>query len=124
PEVPWVPLMGGGALRRAAEADLYRRSAAVFLEDALATIIYTSGTTGEPRGAMLTHGNIVSDVEACLKVVGIGPTDLSLSFLPLCHIFERMAGLYVMLRAGVTIAYARSMDTVGEDAMAVKPTII
>ena len=76
--------------------------------DDLATIIYTSGTTGEPKGAMLTHGNIASNVDGVLSRCSIStPTDTCLSFLPLCHIFERMAGLYAMLRRGVTIAYAR-----------------
>src|SRR5207245_2157635 len=73
----------------------------------LATIIYTSGTTGDPKGAMLTHDNIAANVEACLKVVELVSTDSCLSFLPLCHIFERMAGLYAMLAAGATIAYPR-----------------
>jgi long-chain acyl-CoA synthetase len=82
------------------------------------------GTTGEPKGAMLTHENIVFDVDACMRVVTLLPSDLSLSFLPLCHIFERMAGLYAMLRGGATIAYAESMDTVGANAVEVRPTIL
>jgi long-chain acyl-CoA synthetase len=113
-----------GAARREAEPSAYRDSAGRLGPDDLATIIYTSGTTGEPKGAMLVHGNIAFDVDSCLKVVEMGPDDSCLSFLPLCHIFERMAGLYAMLRAGVTIAYGQSMDTVAADAMEVRPTIL
>jgi long-chain acyl-CoA synthetase len=92
--------------------------------DDLATIIYTSGTTGEPKGAMLTHGNITSNVWAGLQVMHLTYTDRCLSFLPLCHIFERMAGLYAMLAAGVTIAYAQNIDSVAADAVVVRPTVL
>jgi long-chain acyl-CoA synthetase len=117
-------LLARGAALRAADPGAYRESAASVQADDLATIVYTSGTTGDPKGAMLTHGNIASNVTACLEIVDLGPTDRSLSFLPLCHIFERMAGLYAMMRAGATIAYARGFDTVGDDAQEVHPTIL
>jgi long-chain acyl-CoA synthetase len=73
---------------------------------------------------MLTHDNIASNVEACLHVVELSAADSCLSFLPLCHIFERMAGLYAMLAAGCTIAYARSVDTVAADAQEIRPTML
>jgi len=113
-----------GRRARAATPGAFRAAAEQVRPDDLATIIYTSGTTGDPKGAMLTHGNITFDVDACLEVVTLGPTDTCLSFLPLCHIFERMAGLYAMLRAGATIAYAESMDTVAANAVEVRPTVI
>jgi len=109
---------------RTADPGAFRRSADAVKSEDLATIIYTSGTTGEPKGAMLTHGNVGSNVEACLKVVNLNETDTCLSFLPLCHIFERMAGLYAMLEGGCTIAYAQSIDTVAADAMEVHPTVL
>jgi len=90
----------------------------------LATIVYTSGTTGEPKGAMLTHANILSNIEACCKLIDLGPDDVSLSFLPLSHIFERMAGYYMMLHQGVIIAYAESIDTVPVNLTEVCPTIV
>ena len=95
--------------------------------DDVATIIYTSGTTGEPKGVMLTHGNITSNVVAGLERIPVQrSTDPQecLSFLPLSHIFERMAGHYLMLHAGVVINYAVSIDTVSADMMDVRPTLM
>ena len=123
-DLPLEELMRRGQERRAAAPGAIRESAAAIRPDDLATIIYTSGTTGEPKGAMLTHGNIASNIEAGLKVLGLRSGDTCLSFLPLCHIFERMAGLYAMLEAGVTIAYAQSLDTVASDAVEVRPTVL
>ena len=121
---PWTTVLADGERRRTADPNGFRVLADATRPNDLATIIYTSGTTGEPKGAMLTHDNIASNVLACLEVVELKPTDSCLSFLPLCHIFERMAGLYAMLAAGCTIAYARSVDTVAVDAQEVRPTIL
>ncbi len=90
----------------------------------LATLVYTSGTTGEPKGAMLSHDNILSNLEACSELIEIGPEDECLSFLPLSHIFERMGGYYMMLHQGVVISYAESIDTVPANLTEVKPTIV
>ncbi|HEY2955511.1 MAG TPA: long-chain fatty acid--CoA ligase [Candidatus Eisenbacteria bacterium] len=117
-------LIRRGKELRAADPGAFARLAAERNPGDVATIIYTSGTTGEPKGAMLTHANIVFDVDSCLRVVDLRPSDIALSFLPLSHVFERMAGLYAMLRAGVTIAYAESMDTVAANAVEVRPTIL
>ncbi len=92
--------------------------------DDLATLIYTSGTTGEPKGVMLTHNNFVSNIKAALQVILADDRDLFLSFLPLSHSFERMAGYYTAFSAGCTIAYAQSIDTVAKDLQEVKPTIM
>jgi long-chain acyl-CoA synthetase len=117
-------LLARGAALRQAEPGAFRAAAAAVRPDDLATIIYTSGTTGEPKGAMLTHGNIASNVDAALRVLSYQSTDRCLSFLPLCHIFERMAGLYAMLACGVCIAYGQSIEKVGDDALEVQPTIM
>ncbi len=89
----------------------------------LATIIYTSGTTGEPKGVMLTHGNIASNVDTCRPLLTVNDRDECLSLLPLSHIFERMAGHYLMLSAGVVISYAESFDAVAANLLEVRPTI-
>ena len=89
----------------------------------VATIIYTSGTTGEPKGVMLTHGNLAANMRAATLVLDVDHEDTALSFLPLSHSFERMAA-YVYLFAGVTMIFAESFDTVGRDIVAVRPTII
>jgi long-chain acyl-CoA synthetase len=89
----------------------------------LATIIYTSGTTGEPKGVMLTHGNLVSNLKAASEVLSVNQEDVALSFLPLSHAFERMV-MYVYLAAGVTITFAESFDTIARDIAAVRPTLL
>jgi len=89
-----------------------------------ATIVYTSGTSGTPKGVMLTHQNILTNVRAVLERIPLGPQDGVLSFLPLSHILERMAGFYTILYAGGTIAYAGSLDTIAEDIRAIRPTLM
>jgi long-chain acyl-CoA synthetase len=101
----------------------FRDAARAIAPDRLATIIYTSGTTGEPKGVMLTHGNLVANMRAATIVLDVGHEDIALSFLPLSHSFERMAS-YVYLFAGVTMIFAESFDTVGRDIVAVRPTLI
>jgi long-chain acyl-CoA synthetase len=88
------------------------------------TIIYTSGTTGEPRGALLTHGNFLSNIESSLQYLHVDQNDVFLSFLPLCHVFERMAGHYLACYSASTIAYAESIDTVAQNMGEVKPTVM
>jgi long-chain acyl-CoA synthetase len=90
----------------------------------LATIVYTSGTTGLPKGAMLSHGNLLSNVEGIRPIVSLKPTDQSLSYLPLSHIFERTAGQFVTLQAGGTIAYSKGIHTIVDDFKKTPPTIL
>ena len=89
-----------------------------------ASVIYTSGTTGVPKGSILTHWNFLSNVNAALSVLRIDPTDSCLSFLPLSHVFERTAGYYTMLTAGVSIAYAETMESVADNMLELSPTIM
>ena len=101
--------------------------------DDLASLIYTSGTTGKPKGVRLTHANFRDNVSQCYRrfadrpdrdpdVPGISAETTTLSFLPLAHVFERMAGHYMMFAAGATVAYAESPDTLREDFGLVRPT--
>jgi long-chain acyl-CoA synthetase len=92
--------------------------------DELATLIYTSGTTGDPKGVMLTHGNIASNVTTCSQLFSFLDSDECLSFLPLSHIFERMFGHYSMFHAGVLINYAGSIDTVAADMQDRRPMMM
>jgi long-chain acyl-CoA synthetase len=101
--------------------------------DDLASLIYTSGTTGKPKGVQLTHGNFRANVNGIRKRVGPRPDkdpdipvfdekDRTLSFLPLAHVFERVAGHFLQFAAGSTVAYAESTDTVADDIKLVSPT--
>ena len=93
-------------------------------EEDLAAIVYTSGTTGRPKGVMLTHKNVVSNVINTLKTVSPRPGDVFLSFLPLSHTFERMAGYYLALGMGCTIVFTRSIQQLAEDFRIVRPNVI
>ena len=106
------------------QSDRLRSRFSQIRSDAVASIIYTSGTTGEPKGVMLTHDNFMHNVLASRKALQMGEGDVHLSFLPLSHVFERMAGYYLMIFLGATIAYAENMDTVPQDLLEVKPTFI
>jgi long-chain acyl-CoA synthetase len=118
-------LRARGRVVLARDAEAVRRRAAEARPDDLATLVYTSGTTGDPKGVMLTHRNIVSNVEGAKQVfMEFGPADVALSFLPLSHIFERMAGYYMMLNAGATIAYAEGVEQVPANMAEVRPTVM
>jgi len=92
--------------------------------ETVATIIYTSGTTGEPKGSMLTHSNFLSNIEMAAQVFKFyKQDDIALSFLPLSHVLERMAGHYQSMYHKVPVAYAESIDQVPENILEIKPTI-
>jgi long-chain acyl-CoA synthetase len=104
-------------------AESWRRDALQIAPDDLATIIYTSGTTGEPKGVMLSHDNIHSNVIATAQAVNTTADDIALSFLPLSHIFER-TGDYWHFSNGLSIAYVESFDFVPVAMSQVRPTIV
>lgn len=91
--------------------------------DEPATIIYTSGTSGPPKGVLLTHRNLVSNMKACLQVISIGPDDTALSFLPLAHAFERLLD-YGFFWAGARIAYAEGPERAALNFQEVRPTVV
>ena len=91
--------------------------------DQLATIIYTSGTTGEPKGVMLTHSNLISNLIDGAGNLSFDEKDIALSVLPLSHIFERQA-MYMYLYQGMAVYYAESLETIGPNLREVRPTIL
>jgi long-chain acyl-CoA synthetase len=113
----------GAAAETPQSVDEYRRTADGVRPDELATLIYTSGTTGKPKGVMLTHNNIHSNVAASKHALPFRGNDVTLSFLPLSHILQRMAD-YLMFATGSSIAYAESIDTVPANLVEVRPTIV
>jgi long-chain acyl-CoA synthetase len=92
--------------------------------DDLATIIYTSGTTGMSKGVMLTHGNILSNCEDSLVALGLNDRDMTLSFLPVAHSFERTAGYYAVMMGGGTIAYAEGLTQIAANLLEIEPTVV
>ncbi len=101
---------------------LVRSRMDVVKQEDLATIIYTSGTTGNPKGVMLSHKNILSNVEACIEPIPADQHSKVLSFLPVCHIYERMLH-YLYMYLGCSIHFAESMETIGENIREVKPDV-
>jgi long-chain acyl-CoA synthetase len=92
--------------------------------DDLATFIYTSGTTGASKGVMLSHGNLIANCESNLTALELNETDMTLSFLPVAHSFERTAGYYTVMAAGGTIAYAEGLAQIAQNLLEIEPTIV
>ncbi len=105
------------------EADTLERLIDEIGPDDFATIIYTSGTTGPPKGVLLTHRNLISNCEAAQKALPLSAKDVSLSFLPLSHVFERVAGHYLQIMCGFVTAFAENINAVAENIREVRPTI-
>ncbi len=120
----WKELLQQGEIYLKNNPTLIDDSLKQINRDDLASIIYTSGTTGVPKGVMLSHGNFLSNVEGALQVIKVDHTDVFLSFLPLSHVFERMAGHFLAFHSGASIAYAESIETVAENLQEVHPTLM
>lgn len=90
----------------------------------LLTLIYTSGTTGNPKGVMLTHSNLMSNIAGSLEVIDITESDVFLSYLPMCHSYERMTGYYFAFCVGAATYIAESIETVAENMREVRPTVM
>ncbi len=109
-----------------ADAAVVDERVAGLRQDQMATLIYTSGTTGRPKGVMLTHRNIISNINVCFARIGEEKfrETLFLSFLPLSHSLERTCGYYMAIRVGGTIAYAESIDKLIDNFAEVRPTVL
>lgn len=92
--------------------------------DDLASIVYTSGTTGRPKGVMLSHRNILSNVQALTDIIQLDERDLLLSFLPLSHMLERTTGYYAPMYMGARVAFARSVSQLADDLQTLEPTVL
>lgn len=93
-------------------------------DDALATIVHTSGTSGLPKGVMLSHHNIATNVKAALELLPVEASDLTLSYLPLSHIFERTVEEFALLSTGATVCYSEGIDKIQENLAEIRPTIL
>ena len=124
---PWLhtarQLVERGREARAAHPGAVDERRMAIDPESTATILYTSGTTGRPKGVMLSHRNLVSNAIDALESLAITSSDLHLSWLPLSHSFERLAGYYIMIHAGVSIAYAESIEKVVDNMREVRPTL-
>lgn len=114
---------------RAESTPLERRTkfmtlAARVRSEDLLTLIYTSGTTGNPKGVMLTHRNLTANVNSALHTIDVTESDSFLSYLPMCHSYERMTGHYLAFAAGASVYIAESIESVAELMKEVKPTIM
>ena len=101
--------------------ELAARKAAVAPDD-LATLVYTSGTTGPPKGVMLSHANLLSNCLECADIVASSAHERALSFLPLCHIYERTV-INIYLSSGTSVYYAESLQTIGDNLREVRPQL-
>ena len=119
----WWEMTEGPAENAEDDWSRFRQQALLAKSSDLASIIYTSGTTGTPKGVPLTHGNIVSNVVSNAARVPLGSPDLAMSFLPLCHIYERMLD-YLYFMKSVTIAYAESSEALSANLLEVRPTVM
>ncbi|HEY8458880.1 MAG TPA: AMP-binding protein, partial [Blastocatellia bacterium] len=113
-------LLAQGRAADEAAPEIYKTLAEGVTPESLATLIYTSGTTGDPKGVMLTHGNLVSNALANHQSSDLKEGEVALTFLPFSHVLERTV-MYMYLYAGVSIFYAQSIDTVARDIVEVRP---
>lgn len=116
----FADLLNWGRAADEAEPQLYQTLQDSVTPDTLATLIYTSGTTGDPKGVMLSHRNLASNVLNNVEIAELTAGEVALSFLPFSHIFERNA-INMYLYAGVAVYYAQSVDSVARDLLDVRP---
>ncbi len=119
----WKGIVDAQSKAGEGNVDFFRASALASAPEETASILYTSGTTGSLKGVILSHANIVSNIQACQDLFGLGPWDVAMSFLPLSHIFERTND-YLYFWQGVSIAYPESYEALPENLREVRPTVM
>lgn len=120
----WEEFVEEGRVYQEQHDDALKNRIDAIKADDVATIVYTSGTTGVPKGVMLAHRNIYFVCQTISLNVGFHPDDVALSFLPLSHIFERVGGQFLCIYEGMLMAYAEGMESVPQNMMEVRPTIM
>ena len=115
-------LVKQGSLYHANHPDIWQKLLLLPNAEDLAILVYTSGTTGRPKGAMLSHRNIIESVKPLPDFLPLSGNDQALSFLPLCHVAERVLGFYAAVYHGVVINFAENPETVPENIREVQPT--
>jgi len=123
-DIKYNHVLTKGQLYQEVNEDLFEKSVNSIKSEEICTLVYTSGTTGNPKGVMLHHKGFIKDIINAEKVLNLFPDDVFLSFLPLSHLYERLAGHWCPMYRGATIHYARSIDTVVDDIVIAKPTIM
>ena len=121
--VPFAEFLGSGRAYMQGRDGLWQQMIEARGPEDLAILVYTSGTTGPPKGAMLSHRNIVTQMRHSVDVLSWREGDERLAFLPMCHVAERIAGCYYAIATGVTSNYAESPETVPENIREVQPTL-
>jgi len=121
--VGYQKLIGRGHANRERFSALLSESAETTAADDIAIMVYTSGTTGPPKGACLSHRYIINSVESMRERVPIFDTDVAFSYLPYCHVAERISGLYNRLYAGTSAYFVDDLSRLGQYMLEVKPTV-
>lgn len=129
PDFPTMPLKGEGSLiQMSAHHNLslaeWNEAIDAVEPDDVCTLIYTSGTTGHPKGVMLPHRAAIHVIDVVPKEINLGPGDIFFSFLPMSHVYERVAGQFLPIGTGGTVAYAKNLASIGNDMMKVQPTVM
>jgi long-chain acyl-CoA synthetase len=121
--VSWEELEARGEKHGAANPGLFEEMVASTREGDLAFLIYTSGTTGFPKGAMISHRNVLAQARAAAEATGIDGGDSVVSYLPLCHVAEQIFSVYLPLQLGMTVSFAESIRTIQEDLREIAPSV-
>jgi long-chain acyl-CoA synthetase len=121
--IPFAALLELGAAYEREHPNIWDRMVEIAKPDDLAILVYTSGTTGPPKGAMLSHSNLLFQLGYADAIARLGEGDQQLSFLPLCHVAERTVSVFYPLESGATVNFAESLDTVPENIREVGPAL-